>query len=171
MKTKKINVYDYEELSETAKQKVLNSFRETNQYDFLDENLNEYLQELLKENKIKFACDLKLYYSLSYCQGDGVCFTGFFNWGKYNIKIIHNFNYCHKKSTNIYINYYDKKENEQEATEKVYNNFKNIYYSICDKLEKAGYEYIESEDSEENIKENIVANGYTFRINGEMENI
>jgi hypothetical protein len=38
-------------------------------------------------------------------------------------------------------------------------------------MAKSGYEEIEADLSEENITENIKANDYTFRENGEIENI
>jgi hypothetical protein len=171
MKTKIINVYEYSELDDKAKEKVLSDFRKDNQYDFLDDDMNNYLKELLDKNGIKYGADLKIYYSLSNSQGDGVCFIGFFDCCGYSVKITHNSRYYHKRSTDIFIYTLDDEGNETEATEEVYNNFKEKYFFICDLMEKYGYEYIEAEDSEENIKDNIEANGYTFRKNGEMENL
>jgi len=173
MKYKKIKVYKFEELKENIQEKVLNNFRENNDLMFLDEYLNNYLEELLIKYKILVNNDkyFKLYYSLSYCQGDGVCFIGNFEYKNFKIKIEHNFNYYHKRSTDIYIYKEDKKGNEIEVTEKQEEHFKNIYYEICDLIEKAGYDYIDSENSEENIKELISINEYTFRDSGEMENI
>ena len=57
-------------------------------------------------------------------------------------------------------------EELREITEK---EFKEIYFKICDELEKEGYNFIEYEDSEEAIKETIEANEYKFRENGEIE--
>ena len=43
-----------------------------------------------------------------------------------------------------------------------------MYKDLCDGLEKRGYEMIEWEDSEENIKEIMEANEYEFDVNGEV---
>lgn len=167
MKTKTINVYEYEELSQKAKEKVLNDFREHNDFYFLQEDLKELLKEKLQENKISFDESLKLYYSLSYCQGDGLCFIGDFEFKGINIKIKHNSRYYYAKSTNIY--YFDDEGNEIE-NEKT-KEFENIYLNICKELEKIGYEIIEDEQKEENIKDFFDANNITFRENGEIENL
>lgn len=171
MQQKTINVYNYEELDEKAKENVLKYFREQEDFYYLEEDLKEYLKQLLEENKIKVIQDLKLFYSLSYCQGDGACFIGLFNWKGYEILIKHNSHYYHERSTDIYIYKLDKDGNEKEATEKTYDSFKELYYSICRKIEKSGYEEIEYRQSEESIKELIEMNEYTFRENGEIENI
>lgn len=48
---------------------TISEMPETN-LDLLSDDMNEKLAEILPEN------DLKIYYSLSYCQGDGVSFQG-----------------------------------------------------------------------------------------------
>jgi hypothetical protein len=167
MKTKTINIYEYEELNEKAKNKVLDYFREHNQMDFMSDSLTDSLKEKLKENKIKFGDDLKLYYSLSSGQGDGVVFIGSFEWKKYNITI-HSGRYYHSNSKTINIT--NEKGNEIE-NKKVYNDFEKVFQNICNIIEKEGYNYMDWENSEENIKDNIEANGYTFRENGQIENL
>jgi len=169
METRQINVYEFKELNKDIQEKVLNRFREQNEYDFLEENLTESLKDLLKKNKIKVVNDdLKIHYSLSYCQGDGVCFIGLFKWKKFLIRIKHNFQYYHKRSTDINVLKVDKEGNEEDAEEKDEEAFKNLYYNICDKIEKEGYSEIEVQDSEENLKEIININEYKFFENGEI---
>jgi hypothetical protein len=171
MKTKTINLYKYEELNEKAKEKALNDFRnnEDNDFSFLEEDLKEFLKSLLEENKIIYNDSLKSYYSLSYSQGDGFCFIGDFKFKGYNIKITHNFRYYHNRSTDIIL--YDEKGNEDfQGYEDLENEFKNIYYSICQKCEKIGYNIMEEENSEEYIKDYFNSNDITFRENGEIEN-
>lgn len=168
MKTKTINVYEYDELSEKAKEKVLNHFRENNEFNFLSDELTESLKELLIDNKITFDKNtLKCYYSLSYCQGDGLCFIGDFTYKNINIKIKHNSHYYYAKSTDIIFYNSEGKEVENKNTK----HFINLYLVICKKLEDIGYKIIEEENSEEYIKELIKSNEYTFRENGEMENL
>jgi hypothetical protein len=157
-----IKVYEYNDLNEKAKEKALNWFRENNNYDFLSDDLEEDLKELLRVNKISFDESLKIYYSLSYSQGDGFCFEGDFEYKDYQINIKNSGHYSHKNSVNIEIT----KEDGEDAKEEIYKEFKNIFDDICDELEKIGYSYIESENSEENFIEMSNANEYKFLEDG-----
>ena len=157
-----IKVYEYNDLNEKAKEKALNWFRENNNYDFLSDNLEEDLKELLRVNKISFDESLKIYYSLSYSQGDGFCFEGDFEYKDYQINIKNSGHYSHKNSVKIEIT----KEDGEDAKEEIYKEFKNIFDDICDELEKIGYSYIESENSEENFIEMSNANEYKFLEDG-----
>lgn len=70
--TKIYNVYNYVELNKEAQEKAR---REA--YDFLTEIKCDFLKEDL-EDRLKANYKIipdELYYSLSYCQGDGLCFT------------------------------------------------------------------------------------------------
>ena len=172
---KTISLYKYNELSKEAQEKVLSHFQENNDFYFLEESLNELLSEKLEKNKIKIIDGLQLYYSLSYSQGDGACFTGNFQWKGYDIRIKKAGSYCHEYSADFYISHYDKnhlgfEDEEEEANEGIYEKFKELYRSICCEIKEAGYENIEYENSEEAIKENIESNEYTFREDGEIEN-
>ena len=170
MEERTIKVYNFEELKEDIQNKVIEKFRYNNEYPFLNDELNELLIEKLKENNIQFNTTLKCYYSLSYSQGDGFCFIGDFVYNGWNINITHKSQYYHKKSVEIEIYKFDEEGSYIYPTVEEENQFKNIYYSICDTCEKAGYEHIENEDSEEYIKENIEANDYKFLSNGEIWN-
>lgn len=72
------------------------------------------------------------------------------------------------KTINLYTIDELKEVNEWEEVEKA---FDIEYKDICKKLERWGYDFVESEDSEENIVDNIQANEYTFTINGDIESI
>ena len=177
MRTEQIEIYKFEDLSEEAREKAIEDLREHNNNDnhyFLEEELNELLKEELDENNIKHYDDLKLYYSFSYSQGDGLCFIGNFRFKDFEFGIKHNSNYYHKNSTEIwFIDEFQEEDNlseivRQKAIEKAEEEFKEIYSKICDKLEKIGYEAIEYENSEENLKELIEANEYEFLENGEQ---
>lgn len=70
--TKIFNIYNYNELNKEAQEKAR---REA--YDLLTEIKCDFLQEDL-EDRLKANYNIipdELYYSLSYCQGDGLCFT------------------------------------------------------------------------------------------------
>lgn len=47
----------------------------------------------------------------------------------------------------------------------------NILVPMFKKLARLGYDYIECEDSEENVAENIRINEYTFTKDGEREDL
>lgn len=68
--------FKFEELSEEAKEKAIKDWRE-NGYEwdsFEVEQLTESFKEVLKEKG--FEDDVEVNWGLSYCQGDGVCFSG-----------------------------------------------------------------------------------------------
>lgn len=162
MKKVSINLYKLEELDPKVQEKVIKDFRDNLDFPFLDENLNENLKELLKKNKIHIVKNLKLYYSLNNCQGDGVCFVGAFNWKNYKVCINHIGRYNHEKSTEIIL----ETKNYKIAKESVYEDFKKVYFAICQELEKIGYSHIEYEYEEKTIRENIEVNEYEFMAEG-----
>lgn len=175
MITKTINLYTIDELEEVSKEgytRAIENEREGNEYHFLGEYLEEYLLELLKEHKdIKYdgESDMKVYYSFPYCHGDGAMFEGYITYtykGKdYNIKIKQSGRYCHYNSKDFTIT--DEDGNYIDG--QIYEDFDSVYKDICKKLEKEGYSYIESEDSEENIHDNLSINGFMFTIDGLIE--
>jgi len=180
MEEKTIKVYDFEELQEDIQEKVLNSFRENNDFYFLEEDLTEHLEEELQKHKIKAVDKPKLRYSLSYCQGDGLSFVGDFEFKGIRFYLregnLSNY-YCHSNTININMEYeynqdYDEdfteelQELKEKENEKIEEEFTEIFHNICKTLEKVGYEHIEYENSEENIKDYIEANEYKFLENG-----
>lgn len=167
MKIKEINVYEFDELSEEAKQQAINNWYTNETYPCLEDNLEEFSYPLLEDNKIEIMKNFDILYSLSNCQGDGVCFVGEFKWKKYHISITHNFRYYHNRSTDINIT----TQFDNEAKEEIYKDFKKIYYSICDKIEKGGYEELEYRMDFKEFEELCQVNEYTFLENGTMENI
>jgi len=175
MRTVEINIYKFEELSNAVKEKVVNRFRDNNDTPFLKDDLEEELNRLLKENNIEVINNCDFYYSLSHSQGDGVCFVGQFKYKKYRIAVNHKGHYYHYKSVNFEYEYYepyDKEGNEIVMTydehKAISDEFSSIYKDICRKIEKLGYDIIETENSEEHIKEDIKANGYEFYDNGDI---
>ena len=178
---KTINLYKFDELDASAKDKALESWNnQYHDYCFLEESLNEYLKELLIEKGVKIHDDgdFKLYYSLSYCQGDGVCFVGNFELNGRTIFVRHNNgHYYHSNSVYIEVEHEDEDEDELRADiiealeQTAEKEFIEIYDEICDKIEKSGYEQIEYEQSEENFKELCEMNEYTFEIDGTMNNL
>ena len=157
------NVYNFDELSEDVQEKVLDKFRENRDLPFLSEDLSEYLAEKLKDNKITYKEMPEVFYSLSYCQGDGVMFEGTVYWKSYTAKIKQSGHYYHYNSKNIEL---FSTKTDKEASDKVYQQFNDIYVDMCKELEKYGYEQIDYALSEKAIKETIDANEYEFTENG-----
>jgi len=166
MKTTTIQLYNFDELSDEAKSKALDNHNENNQFDFLEDNLSEYLNELLEEAKING--EAKLYYDLSYCQGDGVNFEGNFEYKGVNINVGDN------GSIEAEADEDDEDELKNDLTEVLSEEaeaeFIEVYKEICDKIKKSGYSQIEYEQSEETFKDTCEANKYTFESDGNMRN-
>lgn len=183
MKTKTINLYSFDELSEDAKKKAHETWKKDNDYPFMEDCLNEYLHEELVENKIvdvngeydtvnqvRPKNKAGVLYSLGYSQGDGLCFTGEFTWKKYTIYITHKGRYVHSNSTFIEIQETDNLGFHMDDEHKDVKKFEALYQKICKTLEERGSNFMEEEDSLENFEQICEANEYTFRSDGVMEN-
>lgn len=78
MKTIEIKVYKFSELSETAKENAIKLWYESEEYEYLCDDILSFISD----NDTYFS-DIKLQYSLNYCQGDGLSFSGRFNFAKW----------------------------------------------------------------------------------------
>lgn len=176
MRKETINIYKFNELDIKIQDKVIEKFRENNDYPTLSEDLTEECKYQLNEHNIEIIDKLKVYYDLSYTQGSGTMFEGKFKWDKYYATIKQSGHYYHYNSKDITLELIDEPD---ELTDKEYDyyikqhnkdydEFNDIYVSICKGLEKYGYNQIEYEDSEESIKEMIDSNDYEFYDNGEI---
>lgn len=162
--TKKINIYNIDQLSKEAQEKAREKFNENADDPFLQANLREYIHEELTEAGYTHD-EITPLYSLSYCQGDGLMFEGSVSDKKGNTYTIkHAGHYYHENSKEITGT--DKDGNEIE-TEK-FNE--KVYIPICKKIEQRGYDEIEYMTSMEAFKETCEANEYTFLKDGTMSN-
>ncbi len=166
MKTREYKVYQFKELSEEAKENAIRIWYESEDYPFLSDDLTESCKTLLEGNKIQYNNDLNLGYSLSCCQGDGLNFTGNFQWKKYDIKITHSWRYPFASSSDISI---VNEEGEDIENVKIREQFKNIYLNICNELEKEGYGILEYRMNDEEFTELCEWNDYWFLDNGKMD--
>lgn len=163
--TKQYNLYSFEELGQEAKDKAREAFNADNDYPFLTESLMEQLHDKLAKLELTEETELKIYYSLSYCQGDGLMFEGTLSDKKGNkYTIEHNGHYYHERSTSITG---EDKNGEDIDTEKFEQN---IYIPLCEELGKIGYQEIEYQDSEESFSDTCEANEWTFLEDGTMFN-
>lgn len=180
MQTKTITLYEYSELSKEAKERAHQAYLNDGIDDYsLTVTLDNRVQELLEKNHITPISDakgydskyVKLYYSLSHCQGDGLMFEGTVGYEiggrKYVAHIRQSGHYSHKFSRVIDWREEDGSDADEET--KDYKEFVRVYESICDELEKLGYEEIESLQSEAYFIEECNANEWTFRKDGTRE--
>jgi len=162
--TKTYTVYKFEELSAEAQELAIQKWNEQDDLAFLSDDMDYKLDELLKEHHIT-SDDATPYYSLSYCQGDGAMFQGKLNWKGYYVDIKQTGRYYHSHSKEIDI---CTEENEQVA-DAFYQEFEEIYQSICTTLEKYGYDCIETAQSPENVADILQANDYDFTLDGSID--
>lgn len=190
MKTIEIKVYRFDELSETAKEKAIELWYESEEYPFLSEDILSFLSD-----NDTFFSNVKLQYSLGYCQGDGLSFSGRFNFvkwinEKYNfkesiknalIKIIYsvestgnNGRYCYASKNDII---YEESLNSgvlsdlnnlYQLVEDVISDISVYYLELCGKAEKYGYSILEYRMNESEMSELCAANDYYFYESGKM---
>lgn len=144
-------VYNFDELSEDAKQKAIENYREGEDFPFLTDDMLYKLEELLKENKIKYDITPNVYYSLSYCQGDGAMFEGLVYWKQYQIRIKQSGHYYHYNSKTFDIDLINGNNISMKTYEKTEAEFNELYVQICKELEQYGYDQIEYATSDETI--------------------
>jgi hypothetical protein len=124
-------------------------------YDQLSDDLIEQLRQELEAKKFKYE-DLKVFYSLSHCQGDGAMFEGLIDIGEAVFRVKQSGRYYHYNSKNIelvFLRINDEEVYSQDFTEeqdkeadRLTEWFNDEYVTICGHLEKIGYEIIEEED-------------------------
>jgi len=105
MKTKVINLYEYNELTPEAQERAREWFKGLEDYYFLTEDMEQYALTLLEENGFT-AIDmgtLRPHYSLSCCQGDGAMFEFDAMRDGLQYKVRQSGHYCHAWSTDITI--------------------------------------------------------------------
>lgn len=73
MRKTNVNVYEFSELSIIVQQKVIERYR-NELFDLLDDDLRDIMK--IEFNNLIHKLNFELAYSLNYCQGDVVSFTG-----------------------------------------------------------------------------------------------
>lgn len=165
MKKVEIEIYNYDELEEAIKEKLLKDemeaqheyYLETYLYDDLKEKALSLIEEEYKDSIFKLRDkDIKLYYDLSYSQGSGAMIEYDLIDNHYNtIKIKHSGFYYHQFSFEL--EYYESID-EEALREKIIR--------INNKLTKYGYDLIEQElDKEEAL---IYLREFEYYKNGQI---
>jgi hypothetical protein len=192
MKTliKQIIAYQFDELEASAKEKAKADFLGRDRLpEFFSEDLRYRLQE-------QYGLEhLKSYYSLSGCQGDGLCLYGRINhselFGNDRYKKIafegihykqiqsvydvlqgidfeHRSRYFHAKAVCIDSHYYDDATDRQvEIIDRIVGNVKSWYFTFCKEWENRGYDYF-YEISDEEMKEASEEFDYFYTEDGEF---
>lgn len=193
MRTEIIKIYEFHELSEQAKQKAIENYRNSERdFCWLSDDIRE---ELLQDDRFERVEDIV--YSLSYSQGDGLSFScdGFsdetllkaFNSvlgeGKEKTArfLVDEFGWMFKtKHNNGYYQYASNSDVVKEDGAWYHDNIDevldevrdylaiHIYLPKCKELESYGYSIIEYEYSDECIIENLETNGWEFTEEGEV---
>ena len=185
-----IKIYQYDELSEESKERV----RERNRIDLVDtetEMLNEYFIDILHTDHHYFK-DLKFYWSLGYCQGDGLCFESDFDLGLYlklhrpNLKqsvhdiIFNNVHvevkpkssrYCYSSIEDVEADFgYIKEDHCRlcKLVDDIVEDIQNLYIKICKEFEVRGYKAYEYLGTDEFAKDNADINGYEYDEEGNI---
>ena len=190
MKTIEIELYKFTELSENAKNAAIEKHKENSEIflDFFSDDCHEQIREK------GFKGNIKLQYSLSCSQGDGLSFSCdyFDNLNALFIEILgtekqktidsiinnisfkcdgNNGRYCYASKNDINLELDDYKGNNyliHEIVSKVESKLKDLYIDLCNQLEKQGYDDIEYQYSDEYITETLTENDCYFTIDGKI---
>lgn len=188
MRTIERKLYHFEELSPEVRQKVIDKHYENEDYPLLTEDLKDYLKEC---DTLGIFSNIELYYSLSYCQGDGLSFVADIDFKKFlkenyslkesvlnailsNISVVfqnkYRSRYTYATKEDIYFEIDNIKANSRlfKLIVNIEKELNDYYYNICRRLEKYGYSILEYRMTEEEFKEFSNDNLYEYYENGEL---
>ena len=157
MKEYVVRRYSFSELNEEAREKAIDDMQRHLLEWLSERELTDYLEGKLEEDLGSLPDDITIAYSLSYCQGDGVALYGriykreapSFTWpeGSYYVDLVRNSwsnYYSHYNTFNVELsNEYD------EPIDLSGSSLEEQLRTLCKKLERLGYKYIENETSRE----------------------
>ena len=180
MKEYTITRYSFEDLSPEAQEKALENWRHDLYLtlpDYLMEEsmLEELAREITGAYDLPGAEDLKIAYSLSYSQGDGVSFSGRVNketapglswpdsatYAEFN-RGSHFYSHAYTVTPELF------DAEDQEISDGI-EEFRESYLKICRSLEKYGYKWIEDYTSEAHAREEIEEAGDLFLLSGKVD--
>jgi len=167
--------YEFAELSEESKERAIEKERQLAYENLPEEILSECLTYELGELLGATVEGLELNYSLGYCQGDGVSFTGkltresapLMSWpkGVNHVEIVRiDRHYSH--AFTVRPEYFDGDGEELDAA--AYVSFTNELRQICGQLERKGYDVIEAYSSRESALDALNDAGAIFLESGEI---
>lgn len=186
MRTIRTKVFNFNELSNEAKQKAIEQNRDINtDYDWFNDTIESFVEKL---NEVGFY-DAEVYFSGFHSQGDGACFDAKIEPLKFaetlnekrvskliDAGILENFTI---NKTSFSNHYSHEKTRYVDVWEDNRTNINNTLISLCEKIEAERlrlskdiynllykeYEYLQSDNV---IIETIEANGYEFLKSGKQ---
>jgi hypothetical protein len=194
--TREYKVYSFDELSDEAKEKAIEWYREQkNQFDdyMFDCVLDDWKEKLVDMGFL----DPKIYFSGFSCQGDGACFEAscylpdlikefdtkkyrhlipFINEGRITCSIETNSygnHYSHQRTRYISLDYpfwYDAYPKASSLCEELKEELEGLRYELSCKIYNQLEEEYYYQMSDECIIEDIKANEYEFLENGKVFN-
>lgn len=168
--TKKINLYEYNELDESAKEKAKEQYLNMRSVD--EDIFTQDSMEIIKDY-FQFIDGLKVQYSLASCQGDGVNIYGKFDlqnvegleWLKSevdNFELKQNYRYCYSLKSQTETETVDEiisefeRASDREIKDWQVMEIRKMVETVFEKLEKAereiekyGYEFFYEVSDEE----------------------
>lgn len=162
-------VYTIDELSEDARARAIEDYRQSiweSGLDDLEYEMELKLEELFEQHGITDK-GTQLRYSLSYSQGDGASFTGDIEWKAWRATIGTNYwGVRYKHWNSVEISEMTSIKTDKDAPQATEDKLMDIIHEIGKALERFGYDYIECITSDETILENIRANKYEYYSDG-----
>lgn len=159
-------VYSFDELTDDAKQKAIESQHEF-EYEMLDGWLPDEMQYKLNELLPLYGMtcdDAKAFYSLGYSQGDGAMFEGTIFWKAWRVEVKQSGHYYHYNSKTFWNT--ESVKTGKDMPNKTAVEFNDLYVELCKELAKAGYSAIEGATTDESLADNIRMNEYEFYADG-----
>lgn len=157
MKEYVVRRYSFSELNEEAREKAIDDIQRHLLEWLSERELTDYLEGKLEEDLGSLPEDITIAYSLSYCQGDGVALYGriykreapSLTWpeGSYYVDLVRNSwsnHYSHYNTFNVELG-----NENAEPIDLSGSHIEEQLRTLCKKLERLGYKYIENETSRE----------------------
>jgi len=173
MKDYTVRRYSFQELEGKEREKAIEEMRQSLYEVISESDLTEYLTDETMEALGGESEGIRVAYSLSYCQGDGVAIYGTIkredapdlSWpeGATYVELARNewgIHYSHWNSFNVDV--YDEEDEVIEDKRIIETQLRDL----CRELERKGYKYIEGCSTEEVAIEQLEDAGDVFTIEG-----
>ena len=179
----------FEELTKEEQQEIIERERNDIDWDSYTEDLEMMFEENIYEN-FPAISNMKMCFSLNYCQGDGVSFTGTITdkegitelfkkvYGDIPLKVKrviphiysielertnHHYTHPYTVTTVITDEWNDYSHTRfLKLLEQIKNDINEYRIDFCTQLEKHGYAYMDEVSSDEYIKERLIEEGDVY---------
>lgn len=186
-RTVRTKVYKFAGLSKEAQKKAIEWYQRTLDGDSeILFGFEDHCQERAAETGFT---DIKVQYSLSSCQGDGLSFSGLIDIERFaketypNIKqsvlsVLKSYcnanltgntgRYCFASTCDVDFSLEARKDypNIEKMVSEIQATIENAYMNLCRELERTGYDWIDDAYTDESAISNIEANEYEFLKDG-----